>query len=387
MFKRKIPLAWLQLSREKARMLVAIAGIAFADVLMFLQLGIREALFDGAVQLHNSLEGEIVLVSSRYKALISLDQFSQRRLYQALGFTGVQSVSPIYLGFIPWKNPDNQETWNIFAIGFSPEERVVNLPGVQENLNSLREPDTVLFDRGSRQEFGTIVEQFTANNQVSTELNNRKINVVGLFRLGTSFGVNGNIITSDVNFIRLLGTNRRQQGLIDFGLIKLEPEADINWVIANLKANLPNDVKVLSKQEFIANEKSFWNTSTPVGFTFTLGAVIGFIVGAVIVYQILYSDVSDHLPEYATLKAIGFKNHYLLMIVFQEALILAAIGFIPGLAISQGLYMITRQATLLPIMMTIDRAIFIFILTTLMCSISASIAMRKLQDADPADIF
>lgn len=387
MFKRKIPLAWLQLSREKARMLVAIAGIAFADVLMFLQLGIREALFDGAVQLHNSLEGEIVLVSSRYKALISLDQFSQRRLYQAQGFTGVQSVSPIYLGFIPWKNPDNQETWNIFAIGFSPEERVVNLPGVQEHLNSLREADTVLFDRGSRQEFGMIVDQFTANNQVTTELNNRKINVVGLFRLGTSFGVNGNIITSDVNFIRLLGTNRRQQGLIDFGLIKLEPEADINWVIANLKANLPNDVKVLSKQEFIANEKSFWNTSTPVGFTFTLGAVIGFIVGAVIVYQILYSDVSDHLPEYATLKAIGFKNRYLLMIVFQEALILAAIGFIPGLAISQGLYMITRQATLLPIMMTIDRAIFIFILTTLMCSISASIAMRKLQDADPADIF
>ncbi|MBD2363673.1 FtsX-like permease family protein [Anabaena minutissima FACHB-250] len=387
MFKRKIPLAWLQLSREKARMLVAIAGIAFADVLMFLQLGIREALFDGAVQLHNSLEGEIVLVSSRYKALISLDQFSQRRLYQALGFTGVQSVSPIYLDSVPWKNPDNQQTWQIFAIGFNPEEKVVNLPGVEDNLNSLREPDTVLFDSGSRQEFGKIVAQFEGNNQVTTELNNRQINVVGLFRLGTSFGINGNIITSDVNFLRLFANKRRQQGLIDFGLIKLEPGVDINWVIANLKANLPTDVKVLSKQELIAQEKSFWNTSTPVGFTFTLGAIIGFIVGAVIVYQILYSDVSDHLPEYATLKAIGFKNRYLLVIVFQEALILAAIGFIPGIAISQGLYMITRQATLLPIMMTLDRAIFIFILTTLMCTISASIAMRKLQAADPADIF
>jgi putative ABC transport system permease protein len=387
MFKRKIPLAWLQLSREKARMLVAIAGIAFADVLMFLQLGIREALFDGAVQLHNSLEGEIVLVSSRYKALISLDQFSQRRLYQALGFTGVQSVSPIYLDSVPWKNPDNQQTWAIFAIGFNPEEKVVNLPGVEENLNLLREPETVLFDRGSRQEFGTIVSQFEGKKQVTTELNNRQVNVVGLFRLGTSFGINGNIVTSDVNFLRLFANKRRQQGLIDFGLIKLEPGVDVNWVIANLRANLPTDVKVLSKQELIAQEKSFWNTSTPVGFIFTLGAIIGFIVGAVIVYQILYSDVSDHLPEYATLKAIGFKNRYLLVIVFQEALILAAIGFIPGIAISQGLYMITRQATLLPIMMTLDRAIFIFILTTLMCSISASIAMRKLQAADPADIF
>ncbi|MBD2568900.1 ABC transporter permease DevC [Anabaena lutea] len=386
MWKRKIPLAWLQLSREKARMGVAIAGIAFADVLMFLQLGIREALFDGAVQLHNSLEGEIVLVSSRYKALISLDQFSQRRLYQALGFTGVQSVSPIYLDFIPWKNPDNQQTWRIYAIGFNPEEKVVNLPSVQENLNYLREADTVLFDRGSRKEFGTIVSQFETKNGVRTELNNRQINVVGLFRLGTSFGVNGNIITSDVNFLRLLG-KRRERGLIDFGVIKLEPGADVNWVIANLKANLPNDVQVLSKQEFMAQEKSFWNTSTPVGFTFTLGAIIGFVVGAVIVYQILYSDVSDHLPEYATLKAIGFKNNYLLVVVFQEALILAAIGFIPGFAISQGLYFMTRQATLLPIIMTVDRAIFIFILTTLMCSISALIAMQKLQAADPADVF
>ncbi|WP_242040179.1 hypothetical protein [Anabaena subtropica] len=158
--KRKIPLAWLQLSREKARMLVAIAGIAFADVLMFLQLGIREALFDGAVQLHNSLEGEIVLVSSRYKSLFSQQRFSQRRLYQAMGFTGVQSVSPIYVDPIPWKNPDNQETWNIFVIAFNPEEKVLNLAGVQENLTKLREPDTVLFDQGSRKEFGQIVSRF-----------------------------------------------------------------------------------------------------------------------------------------------------------------------------------------------------------------------------------
>lgn len=387
MWKRKIPLAWLQLSREKARMAVAIAGIAFADVLMFLQLGIRDALFDGAVQFHNSLEGEIVLISAKYKALISLDQFSQRRLYQALGFNGVKSVSPIYLDSIPWKNPDNQQTWAIFAIAFNPEEKVVNLPGVSENINYLREPDTVLFDRGSRKEFGDIFNHFENNQKLTTELNNRKINVVGLFRLGTSFGINGNVITSDVNFLRLFGTQRRQKGLIDVGVIKLEDNADVNWVLGNLKANLPKDVKVLSKQEFVAQEKSFWNTSTPVGFTFTLGAIIGFVVGAVIVYQILYSDVSDHLPEYATLKAIGFKNRYLLIIVFQEALILAAIGFIPGLAISQSLYLITRQATLLPIMMTVERAIFIFILTTLMCTISALIAMQKLQSADPADVF
>lgn len=386
MLKRKIPLAWLQLSRNKSRMLVAVAGIAFADVLMFLQLGIRDALFDSAVQFHNSLQADIVLVSSRYKSIFSQQHFSQRRLYQARGFTGVKSVSPIYVDPIPWRNPDNNETWNIYAIAFNPEEQVVNLPGVQENQAKLREPDTVLFDSGSRKEFGNIATEFKNKNTVTTEINNRKIDVVGLFQLGTSFGVNGNIITSDVNFLRL-NSQRRREGLIDLGLVRIEPGENIDFVIANLRANLPEDVIVLSKQEYAAKEKSYWNQSTPVGFTFTMGVVIGFVVGTVIVYQILYSDVSDHLPEYATLKAIGFKNTYLLKIVFQEALILAAIGFVPGISIAQGLYLVAQRATLLPIMMTVDRAIFLFVLTTLMCSISAFIAMQKLNSADPADIF
>jgi putative ABC transport system permease protein len=184
-----------------------------------------------------------------------------------------------------------------------------------------------------------------------------------------------------------MNSPKRQEGLIDIGLIKLQPGENVDWVINNLKTNLANDVQVFAKQEFVAAEKAYWNKSTPVGFTFTLGVIIGFVVGTVIVYQILYSDVSDHLPEYATLKAIGFKNGYLLKIVFQEALILAAIGFIPGVSISQGLYLISRQATLLPILMTLERALFVFILTTIMCSISAFVAMQKLNSADPADVF
>lgn len=378
------------MSREKARMLVAIAGISFADVLMFLQLGIRNALFDSAVQLHDSLQGEIVLISGRYQSLISLSQFSERTLYKAQGFTGVQSVSPVYLNFSQWKNPQNKEVWSIFAIGINPDEQVVLLPGVQENLEKLRTPDVVLFDQGSRKEFGPIAAQFKQGNFITTEVNNRQINVGGLFQLGTSFGVNGNIITSDINFLRLFSNRQfgtRQKGLIDIGLIKLKPGADEKQVLSNLRAELPNDVKVLSKQEFMAKEKNFWNTSTPVGYTFDLGTVIGFIVGAVIVYQILYSDVSDHLSQYATLKAMGFNDRYLLIIVFQEALILATVGFTPGILLSLALYQITHQATLLPIVMPLGRAVFVFTLTVLMCFVSGAIAARKLQTADPADIF
>ena len=384
----KIPVAWKQLTKQRTKTLIAIAGIAFADVLMFMQLGIWEALFNSAVELHSSLNGEIVLISGRYKSLISLDPFSERRLRQAEGFEGVESTSPIYLNFVQWKNPQNKDIWNIFAIGFNPEDKVLNMPEVIENQEKLHLPDSVLFDRGSRNEFGPVpalLEQ-AVTGDLTTEVENRSVSVEGLFKMGTSFGINGNIITSDINFLRILN-KKRQKGLIDIGLIKLSSDANVQEVISNLRANLPDDVRVLSKEEFITQEKNFWNTSTPVGFTFALGAVIGFIVGSVIVYQILYSDVSDHLSEYATLKAIGFKDRYLLLVVFQEALILAAIGFIPGIAIALGFYATMKQATLLPIVMTPGRAIFIFILTGVMCSISAAIAVRKLQSADPADIF
>ena len=388
LWQRKIPVAWKQLTKQRTKTLIAIAGIAFADVLMFMQLGIWEALFNSAVELHSSLNGEIVLVSGRYKSLISLDPFSERRLRQAEGFAGVESTSPIYLNFVQWKNPQNKDIWNIFAIGFNPEDKVLNRPEVIKNQEKLHLPDSVLFDRGSRKEFGPItalLEQKEAD-AITTEVENRLVSVEGLFKMGTSFGINGNVITSDINFLRILN-KKRQKGLIDIGLIKLSSDANVQEVLSNLRTNLPDDVRVLSKEEFITQEKNFWNTSTPVGFTFALGAVIGFIVGSVIVYQILYSDVSDHLSEYATLKAIGFKDRYLLSIVFQEALILAAIGFIPGIAIAIGFYATMKQATLLPIGMTLGRAVFIFILTGAMCSISAAIAVRKLQSADPAEIF
>lgn len=384
--RRKTPLAWRQLTHERSRMLVAIAGITFADVLMFLQMGFRSALFNGAVQLHATLDADIFLVSERYKSLIALDKFTERRLYQTLGYTGVKSISPVYLSPVQWKNPVNKEIWNLYAIGINPDDRIINLPSVQEKIDKLKLPDTVMFDAGARREFGPVPEIFQQDGALRTEVENRSVDVIGIFKLGTSFGINGHLITSDLNFLRLFG-QRQQRGLIDIGAVKLEPGANAAQVLQNLRAGLPNDVRVLSKQEFMDKEKNFWNASTPVGYVFDLGAVIGFIVGAVIVYQILFSDVSDHLAEYATLKAMGFNDSYLLSVVFQEALILAAMGFIPGLSISLVFYQVTRQATLLPMVMTLGRAIFVFLLTALMCTISAAIAIRKLQQADPADIF
>ncbi|MEA5593902.1 ABC transporter permease DevC [Rivularia sp. UHCC 0363] len=381
----KLPLAWLQLKREAARLAVALAGIAFADVLMFMQLGFRDSLYYSNVRLHNSLEGDIVLINRQSSALLSMKTFSQNRLYQALDLQPVESVYPIYIDYTSWKNPQTGIPRNLLVIGMNPQHNVFNLPGVQENLDKIQLPNVVLYDRSSRQEYGTITAQFEQGKNVTAEVRRKLVKVGGLFTLGASFGADGNLITSDVNFLRIFVN--RQPGLIDIGLIKLKPGADAKIVAQQLKSYLNTDVSVLTKEEFVDFERSFWASSTAIGFIFTLGTIMGFIVGTVIVYQILYTEVSDHLVEYATLKAIGYPHNYFLVVILQEALILAVLGYLPGFAVALFLYQQARAATLLPVFMSSSRAITVLILTILMCFTSGTIAVKKLKSADPADIF
>lgn len=382
---RKIPLSWLQLTRDKSRLAIALAGIAFADILMFTQIGFRDALYYSNVRLHSSLNGDIVLINQQSNALLAMEQFSQRRLYKALELQAVESVHPIYLDYTTWRNPITGRPRSILIFGMNPESNLFDLPGVQSNLEQLKQPDVVLFDRSSREEYGPVAAQFKTGNTVFAEVQRRRVTVAGLFTLGTSFGADGNLITSDVNFLRIF--RNRQRGLIDIGLIRLRSGQNPDDVAQKLRYHLPPDVNVLTKQEFIDFERNYWATSTAIGFIFSLGTIMGFIVGTVIVYQILYTEVSDHLSEYATLKAIGYTQKYLLMVILQEAFLLACLGYVPGWIFAMFLYSRAREATLLPIFMSYGRATTVLTLTIVMCFISGAIAVRKLRSADPADIF
>ncbi|MEW6498488.1 MAG: ABC transporter permease DevC [Cyanobacteriota bacterium] len=383
----KTPVAWLQLSREKIRLMVAIAGITFADVLMFMQLGFQDALYDVNTSIHRSLQADLILISPQTKSISYMESFSRRRLYQSLAFEGVKSASSLYINKTSWQNPQNHQNYAILMLGFDPKKLVINLPDVNYNVDKLKSPDVVLFDRASRPEFGnaTITEKFEQGKIVTTEVNKRRVKVGALFTVGPSFSADGNLIVSDLTFLRI--DRNRNPEEIDVGLITIKPGADAQKVQASLEAYLPKDVKVVTRQGFVDLETEYWANSTPIGFIFGLGVTMGFVVGAVIVYQVLYTDVSDHLAEYATLKAIGYSDIYLLSIVFQEALILAVLGYIPGAVICLGLYDLTKSATFLPLVMTVARATIVLVLTVLMCLIAGAIAMRKLQDADPADIF
>ena len=381
----KTPLSWLQLSHEKARLIIALAGIGFADMLMFIQLGFQAALFNSSVTFHQALAGEIFLMSPQSDALGFTTPFSDRRLYESAAIDQVKSVVPIYLNYGSWKNPVEHSTRTILTIGFNPTQNPVNFPGISNSIEQIKLPDTILFDERSRPEFGAIPELLKQNKVVKAEVSSRKVTVGGLFSMGTSFAADGNIITSDTNFLRLFP--ERQKGLIDIGIINLEPGANVEQAITTLKAKLPKDVEIFDRAEFIQEEISYWQNATAIGFIFTLGTAIGFVVGIVIVYQILYTDVANHLPEYATLKAMGYKDHYFVILVFQEAIILAVLGFLPGYLIATGLYSLAAGATGLPLVMTASRATTVLILTVIMCCASGSVAIKKLSAADPADIF
>lgn len=381
---QEIPLAVAQLSHQKVRLLVALSGIGFANILIFMQLGFSALLLDGVTRIHEHLKGDLFLVSKRTKYLGD-QPFSKRQLYQAAAVDGVAEASPFYYSAQgTWVNPETKEMTNVVVIAFNPAQPVMDLPEVNQQLEQIKLPDTVLFDSKSQAILGPVTKWLAHRKTITTELSGRRIKVGGTFTLGSSLFKSGHLITSDWNYLRLFGPNSIDE--IHVGIITLRPGADPQTVQKNIQAILPDDVTVMTRQEFVKSEIAYWSQN-PSGIIFSFGTIMGFIVGVVIVYQVLYSDVNDHLAEYATLKAIGYSGMQLLAVVFTEAIILAVLGFIPGFSCAIGMYMLLGNLTQIPIAMRADVALQVFILTVLMCMISAAIAARKLQSADPADVF
>jgi putative ABC transport system permease protein len=364
---------------------VALSGVSFAVILVFMQLGFRGSVYESATRYHRSLDYDLVMLSPKTPFLGFPESFSRRRLYQALADDEMESIAPIYISQAYWKNPWQYNARNILVLGIDPTRRVFSLPDVRRQLGVLPLEDVVLFDARSRPEFGPVAARFAAEGAVSTEVNDRRVVVAGLFELGTSFGIDGSLVTSDVNFRRIFPN--RPVGHVELGLLQLRPGSDAAAVRTRLAAALEDDVLILTRDEWIDREGRYWASTTPIGFVFGFGAIMGLVVGGVIVYQILFADVSQHLAEYATLKAMGYSNAYLSQVVLREAAILTVLGFIPGLLVSIWLYRFTSAATRLPLEMTPERAALVLLLTAAMCGTAALVALRKVRSADPAEVF
>ncbi len=378
---RKTPLALLNLLHERSRLVVAIAGVAFAVLLIFMNLGFQGALLQSTVTFYRQFEADIFITSPQSLEISTTRAFPRTRLNQVAGVEGVKRVMPLYMEYLLWRNPETRTSRAMFVFGINPQDPVFRMPELRDpkTLAILQRPNTVLIDRLSRAEFGP---QTTG---IETEAGRRRVTIGGQYTLGGGFAADGTLIMSDQNFVRFFSP--RSFNFINLGLIQLEPGRDRNAIAQTMRQLLPPDVVVMTYDEMVQHDLNYWLQTTAIGFIFGLGVIVSFIVGIVIVYQILYTDIRDHLKEYATLKAMGYPGQYLFNVVLQEAIILAVTGYIPGLLVALSLYRFTRAATNLPMIMTPTRVLLVFTLTCIMCSLSGLVSVRRAVTADPADVF
>jgi putative ABC transport system permease protein len=382
---KRTPIAWAQVTHQPVKLLVALAGICFSNILMFFQLGLMDSLYNSQTKPIELLCADMVMVSSKYVNMVALINFNRNRLYQVLGVDGVDYVTPLRLGRSKWRNPDTRKTYDIFVFGINPAHQSLAIPEIEQSQARLTQLRTALFDRNSKPEYGNVAQAIEKNGEFLTESQNRELKIIDTFALGATFAADSNLIVSSETFLYLFPDIKPNQ--IQMGLIKLKDGANPEQVKATMQAFLSSDVQVLTKKEYSNLELRYWEVNSSIGFIFGLGILVGFMVGAIIVYQILYAEVTNSLAQYATLKAMGYTDGFVISIVIHQSAILAFIGFFPGVALSMWLYNILAEATKLSIYMTFEQAILVLVLTFIMCVGSGTLATRRLMSLDPADVF
>jgi putative ABC transport system permease protein len=386
MRRRRVPLAWRSITHDKKRFALSLAGITFATVLMFVQLGFLNAVFDSQVALLRRLNTDLVITNRSKHHLGVNEPFARRRLEQARAVSGVLAAYPLYIEGAQslWRNPLTRELRTIRVVGVDPEDPVFLDPSFDTLRPALRQQDAALIDLRSKDFFGP------REPGTRTELGGHRVRIVGNFSLGTDFDYDGTVVMSDSNFLEFFPLQRTAEariGRIELGLVRVQPGRSAGEVRAALEAALPDDVRVFTKDEIIEQEVDYWQNNTPIGFVFGLGLVIGFVVGIVICSQILYTEVVDRMPLFGTLKAIGYPNGYLVRLVGGEALLLSMVSFVPGVLLAWLLYGFLASLIGFEMFLNASRILLIFTMTVGMALLAAMVALRKALTADPAEVF
>jgi putative ABC transport system permease protein len=378
-----VPLAWRNLLANKPRLLRSAGGIGFAVLLMLMQLGFEQAFFDSSLEVIRGLDGDILIQSAHKYQFATRDPFPRSDLDKARKVPGVASARPLYADWFNffWKNPSDGKLFLVRAFGFDPDAPVFRYPDVNANREKLKDPNTVLVDRRARHFLGMDAAATEA------EVNGTKVKIVGSFALGPDFQSDGTLIMSEGTFTGLLRGPAGNPSAIDIGVLKVDAGHNPAEVQEALRKALPGTIAVFTKPELIEFERKFQAAVSSAGPIFAMGTIVGFVVGMLISYQVTYTDLSDQLPQYATLKAMGYRTGYLLRVVFEQAAFNAFAGWIPAWLLSLLLYYIIGQVALLPLHMTVNVTLVSLALTLGMCLISAAIAVQRVIRADPAEVF
>ena len=375
----RLALAWRILTYDKGRTALAVAGVFMAILLVFAQLGFFIAVPQGGLLLYDRTRFDLLIASTGYEYQVQPGEFPRSQLDKARTAPEVALAAPLYFGFAKWHSGENGKAPDVFVIGLDPRDRIFTVEDVNRQLPILEQPNTALVDSATRSMFGPL----TPGRVV--EIEGDKVKIGGDYVLGTGFMGLGVILVSETNFVHLFPY--RNLGKVNLGLIQLKPGIDSDRAAASLRELLGSDIQIFTRPELEAHETAYWTTRTSVGLLFGSGLMISFIVGVMVVYQILATQVGRQLPQFATLKAVGYGDPFLNGTVVAMALLVAMAAFFPALAAALGLYAVVRNETLLPVEMSGTRIAVVFAAALAMAAASALLSMSGLRRADPADLF
>lgn len=375
----RTPIAWRNVIHDRRRTLAATSGVAFAILLVFMQLGFYTGARTSSTMLYDAMRFDAILLAKPYVHMRMSFSMPRARLDLAGGIAGVADVVPVYVSAGVWRHVDTKVTREILVMGVDPDRPPFALDEINRCLPLLKRPDTAVVDQ--------IAKPLIGPHGVGTvtEINGHRIEVVGDYRRGSGLICDGIAILSDLTFARVTGQSNLNQ--VQLGLVRFVPGADPAEVLERLRQRLADEMLVWSPEELMVHEQHFFMRIKPIGFMFTSGLYVAFLVGAVILYQVLSADIAKHLRQYATLKAMGYGPRYLYGVVMMQGLLLGALAYVPALVLGTVVYFIVYRLTDLPMFMTLFKVLFVFGLSVGMCMLAGVLAVRKVNAADPADLF
>ncbi len=392
MVRRRTSLAWLNLTTSWRKLLLASSGVGFASLLMFSQIGFRNGLFDSTVQIVRILDGELFIISSARYTLASEQRFDRGYLNVAKTLPGVERIQPIYVGRVGTVlRVIGKPSRSIRVIGVPLEGPVFTSPSMNQKRELIRGNSTALLDNRTKAMYGLERRNIERLRQQSVELSGKSISLVGFVAIGTDFVNDGSLVMSSESFGQYFpfrdGRTLDPLANVDIGLVQLERGADVKAIQRQIAEIAPLHWTVMTKDEIIQRDIRFWGQSTPIGIIFSVGTIMGLVVGTIICYQILFTEISDHISEFATLKAMGYPTGFFVRLLVTQSMYLTLLGFIPAASLTVVMFWVLSETTGLVMLLTPYRIATVFSLTLLMCLVGGVFAVRKLIASDPATLF
>lgn len=384
-------LAWSNTTANWQRLFVRCSGVTFAVVLMFMQTGFRNALFDSNVRImEEKISADVVIRTKSRFMLSSGQQMPLQHVLTARSCKGVAAAEPLYIENVmsQWHR-EGAPKRKIRVLGFDPAHDLFRGFGLKDLAPDLNRASTAAADVKSKAMFKLPRTEEELNADPFGELLDKQVELVGLFETGINFSNDGTLAMTATNFAHFFDLRGRGDPLskVDYGVVRCESSADPQVVATRLQSMLGDDVIVQRRADFLKSERNFWGKNTPIGLIFQVGTIIGFVVGLIICYQVLATDIADQMGEFATLKAMGYPTGFFAAVVVCQALVLSIVSFLPGLLVALFAFGLVNWGTGLLMFLNVPRASVVLGLTVLMCVISAIIALRKLLSADPASLF